>query len=43
MDGSKLHTGKLALLVASAGMLRDMICVRTCYSVGIWKIKLKTF
>lgn len=39
IDGSKLHTGKLSLLVASAGMLRDMICVRACYYLKIWKLK----
>ena len=39
VDGSKLHTGKIALIVASAGMLRDMICVRACYSLGFWKLK----
>lgn len=41
IDGSKLHTGKLALFVASAGMLRDMICVRACYSFGLWRLKLE--
>jgi dolichyl-phosphate beta-glucosyltransferase len=40
VDGSKLDTGsKWSLLVTSLGMLRDMICVRLCYSLGIWKIK----
>uniref|UniRef100_A0A7S3V3V0 dolichyl-phosphate beta-glucosyltransferase n=1 Tax=Chaetoceros debilis TaxID=122233 RepID=A0A7S3V3V0_9STRA len=36
IDGSKLHTGKLALIKASACMLRDMICVRACYWLGLW-------
>jgi dolichyl-phosphate beta-glucosyltransferase len=40
VDGSKLDTGsKWSLLVTSLGMLRDMICVRLCYSLGIWKLK----
>ncbi len=39
IDGSKLHTGKVALILASAGMLRDMLCVRACYSLGFWKLK----
>lgn len=39
VDGSKLHTGKVALIVASVGMLRDMICVRACYSLGLWKLR----
>jgi dolichyl-phosphate beta-glucosyltransferase len=37
--GSKLNTSKLALAVVSLTMLRDMVCVRFCYSVGLWKIK----
>ena len=39
IDGSKLSTSKLALGIASLSMLRDMICVRTCYTLGIWKVK----
>lgn len=39
IDGSKLNTGKIALLFASAGMLRDMICVRLCYAFNFWKLK----
>jgi dolichyl-phosphate beta-glucosyltransferase len=40
VDGSKLDTGsKWTLLVTSLGMLRDMICVRLCYTLGIWKLK----
>ena len=38
VDGSKLNTGFLALLSVSIGMLRDMLCVRACYVLGIWKI-----
>ena len=39
VDGSKLNTSKFTLVKASIGMLRDMICVRACYSMGIWKLK----
>lgn len=39
VDGSKLDTSKLALALASVSMLRDMICVRACYTLGIWKVK----
>jgi len=39
VDGSKLSTSKLALAVASISMLRDMICVRACYMLGIWSVK----
>jgi dolichyl-phosphate beta-glucosyltransferase len=37
VDGSKLNTSRLALAIVSLTMLRDMICVRACYSLGIWK------
>jgi len=36
IDGSKLHTSKLALALISISMLRDMLCVRLCYSLRIW-------
>mmetsp|Transcript_969 Transcript_969/g.1372 ORF Transcript_969/g.1372 Transcript_969/m.1372 type:complete len:180 (+) Transcript_969:1-540(+) len=39
VDGSKLSTSKLALAIVSLSMLRDMICVRACYALRIWKIK----
>lgn len=39
VDGSKLDEGKIALALASLGMLRDMLCVRACYCLGIWKLK----
>jgi dolichyl-phosphate beta-glucosyltransferase len=39
VDGSKLNTSKIALLLVSIGMLRDMLCVRLCYSFGIWQLK----
>jgi dolichyl-phosphate beta-glucosyltransferase len=39
VDGSKLNTSKLALAMVSLQMLRDMICVRACYSLGIWNVQ----
>ena len=39
VDGSKLDVGKLGLMAVSLGMLRDMVCVRACYMLGIWKLK----
>ena len=40
VDGSKLDTGsKWRLIFVSLGMLRDMICVRLCYTLGFWKLK----
>ncbi|KAL7439051.1 hypothetical protein ACHAXH_003817 [Discostella pseudostelligera] len=39
VDGSKLAIGKLSLLIASLGMLRDMVCVRACYLLGIWRLQ----
>ena len=39
VDGSKLAVSKLALMSASIGMLRDMVCVRACYLLGIWKLQ----
>lgn len=38
IDGSKLDTSKIALLIASVGMLRDMVCINLCYTFGIWKM-----
>jgi len=38
VDGSKLDVNKFALALVSLGMLRDMVCVRACYSLGIWKL-----
>jgi dolichyl-phosphate beta-glucosyltransferase len=42
VDGSKLATSKLSLLINSANMLRDMICVRVCYMMQIWKVDAKS-
>lgn len=39
VDGSKLDTTKLALALNSVSMLRDMIYVRLCYSLGVWKLR----
>ena len=39
VDGSKLDVNKLTLALVSLGMLRDMICVRACYLLGIWRLK----
>ena len=39
VDGSKLDTSKLALALVSLSMLRDMICVRACYTLRLWKVK----
>jgi dolichyl-phosphate beta-glucosyltransferase len=39
VDGSKLDTGgPFGLAMVAISMLRDMICVRLCYSLGIWKV-----
>jgi dolichyl-phosphate beta-glucosyltransferase len=38
VEGSKLDSSKLQLAIAALGMLRDMLCVRLCYTLGIWKI-----
>lgn len=39
IDGSKLDIGKVSLAMVSLGMLRDMVCVRACYILGIWKLR----
>lgn len=38
VDGSKLYSSKVNLALASIGMLRDIICVKVCYSLGIWRM-----
>ena len=38
VDGSKLNTGFTALVLVAISMLRDMMCVRACYVLGIWRI-----
>jgi dolichyl-phosphate beta-glucosyltransferase len=39
IEGSKLDVDKITLALVSLGMLRDMVCVRACYLLGIWKLK----
>ena len=39
VDGSKLNTSKFSLAWVSLSMLRDMVCVRACYTLGIWSSK----
>jgi dolichyl-phosphate beta-glucosyltransferase len=39
VEGSKLDSTKLQLALVAIGMLRDMLCVRLCYSVGLWRVK----
>jgi dolichyl-phosphate beta-glucosyltransferase len=41
VEGSKLHTSAFNLALVAVGMLRDMICVRLCYTIGLWKVKQK--
>ncbi len=36
VEGSKLNTSIWNLALVSLSMLRDMICVRLCYQLGIW-------
>jgi dolichyl-phosphate beta-glucosyltransferase len=38
IEGSKLNTSPFNLALVSISMLRDMICVRLCYTLGLWKI-----
>jgi dolichyl-phosphate beta-glucosyltransferase len=38
VEGSKLHTGPCSLVQIAASMLRDMICVRLCYSLHLWPL-----
>jgi dolichyl-phosphate beta-glucosyltransferase len=42
VPGSKLHTSAWNLLLVSISMFRDMLCVRCCYTLGIWKTRHKT-
>jgi hypothetical protein len=36
VEGSKLIQRKLDVVLASAGIFRDMLCVRLCYLLGLW-------
>jgi dolichyl-phosphate beta-glucosyltransferase len=38
IEGSKLNTSPFNLALVSISMLRDMICVRLCYALGLWNI-----
>jgi dolichyl-phosphate beta-glucosyltransferase len=38
IDGSKLNTSPYNLAMVAICMLRDMICVRLCYTLGIWNV-----
>jgi dolichyl-phosphate beta-glucosyltransferase len=38
VDGSKLNTSAWNLGLVAVTMLRDMICIRLCYTLGIWKV-----
>lgn len=41
VEGSKLNTSVWNLAMVSIGMLRDMVCVRLCYTLRLWKIRRK--
>lgn len=38
VEGSHLNTGFFSLARVATGMLRDMLCVRLCYTLRIWKL-----
>lgn len=38
VEGSKLHTSMVTLVTVAITMLRDMVCVRLCYSLGLWRL-----
>lgn len=38
VPGSKLIRSKLDIITTSATMLRDMMCVRLCYLMGVWTV-----
>jgi len=38
VEGSKLHTSLSQLALVAIGMLRDMVCVRLCYGLGLWRV-----
>lgn len=39
IEGSKLIQSKLDIITTSLTMLRDMLCVRLCYTFGIWQVR----
>lgn len=38
VEGSKLIRSKLDIVTTSATMLRDMLCVKVLYVLGVWKV-----
>ena len=38
VPGSKLIRSKLDVITTSANMLRDMLCVKLCYLLGLWRV-----
>ena len=40
VEGSKIDESKLALVLNSLGMLRDMLCVRLCYTLRLWTLSM---
>lgn len=38
VPGSKLIRSKLDVITTSANMLRDMLCVKLCYLLGVWGV-----
>lgn len=43
VPGSKLIQSKLDVMTTSATMLRDMLCVKACYMLGIWEVTQNVF
>ena len=41
VDGSKLHTTTFNLALVAVAMLRDMVCVRLCYTLGLWSVRVR--
>lgn len=39
VPGSKLIRSRLDVVTTSATMLRDMMCVKLCYLLGVWTVK----
>jgi dolichyl-phosphate beta-glucosyltransferase len=39
VDGSKLATSKISLLIASVEMLRDMLCLNIMYTLRLWRLQ----
>jgi dolichyl-phosphate beta-glucosyltransferase len=41
VEGSKLHTSAFNLAFVAVAMLRDMVCVRLCYTLGLWSVRVR--